>query len=89
MPIEVICGFGRTGKMFGVDNWDVVPDVMSMAKGITSGYIPLGAVAITERLRDELVQISDGVLFHGFTYSGHPTACSVALKNIEIIERRT
>jgi putrescine aminotransferase len=84
---EVICGFGRTGKMFGVDNWDVVPDVMSMAKGITSGYIQLGAVGITERLRDELTDLSDDVLFHGFTYSGHPTACAVALKNIEIIEK--
>lgn len=83
---EVICGFGRTGEMFGVDNWDVVPDIMSMAKGITSGYVQLGAVGITERLRNELAELSDDVLFHGFTYSGHPTACAVALKNIEIIE---
>ncbi|PWW20777.1 putrescine aminotransferase [Cytobacillus oceanisediminis] len=84
---EVICGFGRTGRMFGVDNWNVVPDIMCMAKGITSGYIPLGAVAITERLRDNLAEVSDDVLFHGFTYSGHPTSCAVALKNIEIIEK--
>jgi putrescine---pyruvate transaminase len=84
---EVICGFGRTGKMFGVDNWDVVPDLMCMAKGITSGYIQLGAVAITERLRDQLAEVSNDTLFHGFTYSGHPTACAVALKNIEIIEK--
>ncbi|RFU70446.1 aspartate aminotransferase family protein [Peribacillus saganii] len=84
---EVICGFGRTGKMFGVDNWNVVPDIMCMAKGITSGYIPLGAVAMTERLRDNLAAVSNDVLFHGFTYSGHPTACAVALKNIEILER--
>ncbi|WP_174842919.1 aspartate aminotransferase family protein [Neobacillus mesonae] len=83
---EVICGFGRTGKMFGVDNWNVVPDVMSVAKGITSAYIQLGAVIITERLRDELAEISTDVLFHGFTYSGHPSACAAALKNIEIIE---
>lgn len=83
---EVICGFGRTGEMFGVDNWNVVPDIMSMAKGITSGYIQLGAVAISERIRDELAEITDEVLFHGFTYSGHPTACAVALKNIEILE---
>ncbi|WP_034262981.1 aminotransferase family protein [Bacillus sp. J33] len=84
---EVICGFGRTGEMFGVEHWNIVPDVMCMAKGITSGYIPLGAVAITERLRDSLAEVSDDVLFHGFTYSGHPTACAVALKNIEIIEK--
>lgn len=84
---EVICGFGRTGKMFGVDNWNVVPDIMCMAKGITSGYIPLGAVAITERLRDNLSAVSNDVLFHGFTYSGHPTSCAVALKNIEILEK--
>ncbi|MED4205742.1 aspartate aminotransferase family protein [Neobacillus mesonae] len=84
---EVICGFGRTGQMFGVDNWNVIPDVMSMAKGITSGYIQLGAVGITERLRDDLAKVSNDVLFHGFTYSGHPTACAVALKNIEILEK--
>ncbi|WP_042345426.1 aminotransferase family protein [Bacillus massiliigorillae] len=83
---EVICGFGRTGKMFGVENWDVVPDLMSIAKGITSGYVQLGAVMMTEKLRDELAELSDNVFFHGFTYSGHPTACAVALKNIEILE---
>ncbi|WP_260983555.1 aspartate aminotransferase family protein [Cytobacillus oceanisediminis] len=84
---EVICGFGRTGKMFGVDNWNVVPDLMCIAKGITSGYIPLGAVAISERLRDSLSEVSNDVFFHGFTYSGHPTACAVALKNIEILQK--
>ncbi|MEK4028551.1 aspartate aminotransferase family protein [Pseudobacillus sp. FSL P4-0506] len=86
MTDEVITGFGRTGKMFGVEHWDVVPDLMSVAKGITSGYIQLGAVMMTEQLRDELAELSDNVFFHGFTYSGHPTACAVALKNIEIIE---
>ncbi|WP_163528997.1 aspartate aminotransferase family protein [Halobacillus ihumii] len=83
---EVICGFGRTGKMFGVQNWGVVPDLMSVAKGISSGYSQLGAVLIKETIRDVLVQY-DQVLAHGFTYSGHPTACAVAMKNIEIIER--
>ncbi|VEF47175.1 aminotransferase [Bacillus freudenreichii] len=84
---EVICGFGRTGTMFGVENWDVVPDMMSLAKGITSGYIQLGAVAFKESIRDEIIGLSgDNFFFHGFTYSGHPTACAVALKNIEIIE---
>lgn len=85
---EVISGFGRTGKMFGVDNWDVVPDLMSVAKGITSGYSQLGAVVIRESLRDELAELSgDGMFFHGFTYSGHPVACAVALKNLEIVEQ--
>jgi putrescine---pyruvate transaminase len=60
---------------------------MLLAKGITSGYIPLGAVVLTERIHQELVQLSDGVLLHGYTYSGHATACAVALKNIEIIEK--
>ncbi|KMY55608.1 aminotransferase [Bacillus sp. FJAT-27231] len=83
---EVICGFGRTGKMFGVEHWDVVPDLMSVAKGITSGYVQLGAVMMSEKLRDELAELSESVFFHGFTYSGHPTACAVALKNLEIIE---
>lgn len=83
---EVICGFGRTGKMFGVENWDVVPDLMTIAKGITSGYSQLGGVLIKQSIRDTLVEYED-VLAHGFTYSGHPTACAVGLKNIEIIER--
>ncbi|WP_096439432.1 aspartate aminotransferase family protein [Alteribacter populi] len=83
---EVICGFGRTGKMFGVDHWEVVPDLMSVAKGITSGYMQLGAVLLKPELRDELAEMSDDVFFHGFTYSGHPTACAVALKNLEILE---
>ncbi|KMY56049.1 aminotransferase [Bacillus sp. FJAT-27231] len=84
---EVICGFGRTGKMFGVDNWNVVPDIMTVAKGITSAYSQLGAVIMRESLRDEMAVLSEGPFFHGFTYSGHPVACAVALKNIEIIER--
>ncbi|WP_082233010.1 aspartate aminotransferase family protein [Halobacillus massiliensis] len=83
---EVICGFGRTGTMFGVDNWGVVPDLMCVAKGISSGYSQLGAVLMREEIRDTLSQY-DEVLAHGFTYSGHPTACTVALKNIEILER--
>lgn len=83
---EIITGFGRTGKMFGVDNWNVVPDIMCVAKGITSGYIQLGAVMLSSELRDELTSLSDGPTFHGFTYSGHPTACAVGLKNIEIVE---
>lgn len=83
---EVICGFGRTGTMFGVENWDVVPDLMSIAKGISSGYAQLGGVLIN----DEVKQTLDGLdanLSHGFTYSGHASACAIGLKNIEIMER--
>nr|WP_091587108.1 aspartate aminotransferase family protein [Alteribacillus bidgolensis] len=83
---EVICGFGRTGEMFGMNHWNVTPDLMCIAKGITSGYAQLGGVLISEKVNKVIVQY-DNVLAHGFTYSGHPTACAVGLKNIEIIER--
>ncbi|MFD1708419.1 aspartate aminotransferase family protein [Siminovitchia sediminis] len=82
---EVICGFGRTGRMFGVENWDVVPDMMCTAKGITSGYAQLGAVLLSQEVRDTLVSY-DGIIGHGFTYSGHPTACAIGLKTLEFIE---
>src|SRR5699024_2118350 len=84
---EVITGFGRTGKMFGIENYGVTPDLMSFAKGVTSGYIPLGGVILSDAVHNVLKEKSKGVLFHGFTYSGHPTAAAVALKNIEIIEK--
>lgn len=83
---EVITGFGRTGKMFGVNHWDIVPDLMSVAKGITSGYAQLGGVIMREKVHNTISQ-HDGMLAHGFTYSGHPMACAVGLKNIEILER--
>ena len=82
---EVITGFGRTGKLFGMLHWGVKPDIMIMAKGITSGYIPMGAVGISERVYEPIRE--HGMFMHGYTYSGHPVACAVALKNIEIIER--
>jgi putrescine aminotransferase len=84
---EVITGFGRTGKWFGMLHEGVQADMMSFAKGVTSGYVPLGGVAISDRMNEELVRLSSKVLPHGYTYSGHPTSCAVALKNIEIIER--
>ncbi|MFT9846420.1 aminotransferase family protein [Aneurinibacillus sp. REN35] len=84
---EVITGFGRTGKYFGMEHYGVIPDMMSVAKGITSGYVPLGGVILSEKMHQELCQLSTGMFLHGYTYSGHPTACAVALKNIEIIER--
>lgn len=83
---EVITGFGRTGKNFGMENFGVVPDVMCIAKGITSGYAPLGGMVISDKIKEELIELSDGVYMHGYTYSGHPMCCAVALKNLEIIE---
>lgn len=84
---EVITGFGRTGKYFGMDHYGVVPDMMCFAKGVTSGYAPLGGVMLTEGIYQEFIELSQGVLLHGYTYSGHPMACAVALKNLEIIEQ--
>ena len=81
---EVMSGFGRTGKLFAVENWDVIPDIMTMAKGITSGYIPFGAVAIREEIYQEL-QSRQTPFFHGFTYSGHAVAAAAAIKDMEII----
>jgi putrescine aminotransferase len=83
---EVICGFGRTGKWFGKDTFDFTPDLMSTAKGLTSGYLPLSAVLVGDRVADVLID-EGGEFNHGFTYSGHPVACAVALANLDIIER--
>lgn len=83
---EVICGFGRTGSMFAMQQYGVTPDVVSFAKGITSGYIPLGGVGVSDAIWDTL-STPDRMFMHGFTYSGHPVACAVALPNIDIIER--
>lgn len=82
---EVICGFGRTGQWFGSDTFDIKPDIMPMAKGLTSGYLPLSAVAVGTRVADLLWE-KGGEFAHGFTYSGHPVACAVALENIAILE---
>jgi len=83
---EVITGFGRTGTYFGMENYDVVPDLMSLAKGITSGYLPLGGVVISDEIMNTFKEKTQGNFMHGYTYSGHPTATAVALKNLEIIE---
>jgi len=83
---EVICGFGRTGNWFGSGTFDIAPDIMTMAKGITSGYLPLSAVMVGDEIADVLFR-EGGEFAHGFTYSGHPVACAVALANIEIMER--
>ncbi|MDX2158343.1 MAG: aspartate aminotransferase family protein [Hyphomicrobiaceae bacterium] len=86
---EVICGFGRTGKLWGSDTLDIKPDTITMAKAITSAYMPLGAVTVSEPVYEALVDESRklGVFAHGFTYSGHPVACAVAVKTLEIYER--
>ncbi len=82
---EVICGFGRTGAWFGSETLGIAPDLMTTAKGITSGYLPLSAVLVHDRITEALLE-KGGEFFHGYTYSGHPTACAVALANIGIIE---
>ncbi|MEQ8968153.1 MAG: aspartate aminotransferase family protein [Azospirillaceae bacterium] len=83
---EVICGFGRTGHWFGSDLYAIEPDLMTLAKGITSGYLPLSALMVGDRVAETLIE-EGGEFFHGYTYSGHPTACAVALANLDIIER--
>ncbi|MCY4034337.1 MAG: aminotransferase [Hyphomicrobiales bacterium] len=83
---EVICGFGRTGNWFGCDTFGIRPDLISMAKGLSSGYQPISAVALGKRMSETFLK-ADEELVHGFTYSGHPVAAAVALKNLEIIER--
>ena len=82
---EVICGFGRTGKWFGHETMGFDPDIVIMAKGLSSGYQPIGAVAISDALIAEFFD-KGGEFFHGYTYSGHPVACAVALENLRIIE---
>jgi putrescine aminotransferase len=82
---EVICGFGRLGKWFGADHYGVKPDLMTFAKGVTSGYLPLGGVMVGDRVSEVLVD-RGGEFFHGFTYSGHPASCAVAIENIRIIQ---
>ncbi len=82
---EVICGFGRLGKWFGSQLLGCKPDLMTFAKGVTSGYIPLGGVVVGKRVAKVLIE-QGGEFNHGYTYSGHPTACAVALANIEIME---
>ncbi len=82
---DVICAFGRLGTWFGGQKFDYVPDIITCAKGITSGYAPLGAMIVSDRLAEPF-QHGDASFSHGFTWSGHPVACAVALKSIEIME---
>jgi adenosylmethionine-8-amino-7-oxononanoate aminotransferase len=82
---EVICAFGRTGKMFAIDHWGVVPDIMTVAKGVISSYLPLGAVIVKEEIADRFAG-RDSYFKHGLTFGGHPVAAAASLKNIEILE---
>ncbi len=77
---EIMCGFGRTGTWFACEHWDVVPDIMTVAKGINSGYVPLGAMIVNEKLSD---WVSDKFFAGGLTYSGHPLACAAGVASIE------
>jgi putrescine aminotransferase len=83
---EVICGFGRTGQWWGSQTLGFEPDLITFAKGVTSGYVPLGGVLVGERVAQALVE-QGGEFNHGYTYSGHPVACAVALANIALIQQ--
>ena len=83
---EVICGFGRLGEWFGADHYQTRPDLMTFAKGVSSGYLPLGGVMVGDRIAETVIE-KGGEFFHGYTYSGHPASCAVAIENIRIIER--
>ena len=85
---EIITGFGRTGRWFGLEHYGVEPDIMQFAKGITSGYIPLGGIGVSRRIRAAIDDAPPAKRWmHAYTYSGHPTCCAVALENLAIIER--
>ena len=83
---EVITGFGRLGTWFGCQYFGFTPDLMTFAKGVTSGYIPLGGVAVGDRVAKVMIE-QGGDFNHGYTYSGHPVACAVAIENIHILQR--
>ena len=83
---EVICGFGRTGQWFASQTFNVTPDMLTFAKGVTSGYLPLAGVIISQALSEELTVDETAKFMHGYTYSGHPTPAAAAIANIEVIE---
>lgn len=86
---EVICGYGRLGAWWGAQHFGVTPDIVTFAKAITSGYVPLGGVIVSPAVRASLESDDAWMLRHGHTYSGHPTACAAALANLDIIERES
>ncbi|MHC5654687.1 aspartate aminotransferase family protein [Stappia sp.] len=83
---EVICGFGRLGTWFGSQYYGIEPDLMPIAKGISSGYLPIGGVLVSDRIADAFIE-KGGEFYHGYTYSGHPACCAAALANLEILQR--
>ena len=85
---EVVCGFGRTGNCWGYETFDIKPASITIAKALSSGYIPISAVIVPDEIFDPIKKASNevGVFGHGYTYSGHPVACAVALKTLEIYE---
>jgi adenosylmethionine-8-amino-7-oxononanoate aminotransferase len=82
---EVICAFGRLGTWFGAQKYDYVPDIITCAKGLSSGYAPIGAMIVSDRIAEPF-QHGETSFIHGFTFAGHPVSCAIALKSIEIIE---
>jgi adenosylmethionine-8-amino-7-oxononanoate aminotransferase len=85
---EVVTGFGRTGRWFGLEHYGIEPDIMQFAKGVTSGYVPLGGIGVSDRIGEVLNSVPPARRWmHAYTYSGHPTCCAVALANLGIIER--
>ena len=83
----MITGFGRTGRWFALGHWGVEPDLVSFAKGVTSGYLPLGGVIASKHVHEAIESApADRKFMHAATYSGHPVCCAVGLRNVEIIE---
>ena len=83
---EVICGFGRTGNWFGCQTFDTEPDLMTTAKGLSSGYLPIGAVMVSKKIAD-VFRVPGNEFNHGYTYSGHPVACAAAIANLKVIKK--
>lgn len=83
---EIITGFGRTGRMFACNHYGVVPDMMTLSKGLSSGYFPIGATVVKQDIADAFTGGSAQTFRHGHTYSGHPVGCAIALENIRLIE---
>ena len=83
---EVICAFGRLGHWFAYEKFGLRPDLVTFAKGVTSGYVPLGGTLVGPRVAQVLIE-RGGEFNHGYTYSGHPVACAVALANLDLLER--
>jgi putrescine---pyruvate transaminase len=85
---EVITGFCRTGRWFALEHWNVLPDIVSFAKGVSSGYLPLGGMMVSRAIKQAMDEVKpEDRWMHAYTYSGHPTCCAVGLKNLEIMER--